>query len=298
MIWLIGNKGMLGSEIAKQLSDNSIEYIGTDREVDITSLEAVLNFAAGKPIDWIINCAAYTAVDKAEDDIPLAKKLNFNGPRNIAQAAKKIGAKVIHISTDYVFSGIGDTPFTEEDKAAPQGVYGYTKYLGELEVSEQTAEHYILRTAWLYGFDGNNFVYTMTKAMNARSAVKVVNDQQGSPTSAVDLASVILNIIAADKAGAPIPYGIYHCTDLGEISWWDFANTIYALGKKYGRITEACTINPCTTAEYPTLAKRPQYSVLSKDKIQKALNITLPQWEESLERFIQSSRFEIPGGAK
>jgi dTDP-4-dehydrorhamnose reductase len=290
MIWLIGNKGMLGSEIAKQLNDNSINFIGTDQDVDITNLEVLLSFAENRNITWIINCAAYTAVDKAEDDIPFVKKLNINGPRNIAQTAKKIGAKLIHVSTDYVFKGEGDRPFTEEDKAAPQSVYGYTKYLGELEVSENTSEFYILRTSWLYGFDGNNFVYTMTKAMNARDSVKVVNDQEGSPTCAVNLASIIIKMITEENQ---ILYGVYHCTDLGEITWWDFAKKIYEFGKKYGRITHDCAINPCTTAEYPTAAKRPAYSVLSKDKIQKALNITLPQWEESLELFIKSDRFRM-----
>jgi dTDP-4-dehydrorhamnose reductase len=290
MIWLIGNKGMLGSEIAKQLNDNNIDFVGTDQDVDITNLESLLKFAENKNIEWIINCAAYTAVDKAEADIPLAKKLNINGPRNIAQTAKKIGAKLIHISTDYVFKGEGDHPFAEEDKVAPQGVYGYTKYLGELEIAENFSEYYILRTAWLYGFDGNNFVYTMTKAMNTRDAVKVVNDQKGSPTCAVDLASVIIKVITTQNT---IPYGIYHCTNLGEITWWDFANKIYELGKKHNRITHDCVINPCTTAEYPTAAKRPAYSVLSKDKIQKALSITLPKWEENLESFIKSDRFKI-----
>ncbi len=293
MIWLIGSKGMLGSEIAKQLADNNIEYIGTDRELDITNLETLLFFAKGRCIEWIINSAAYTAVDKAEDDIPLAKKLNLNGPRNIAQIAKKIGAKLIHISTDYVFSGVSDKPFAEEDKAAPQSVYGYTKYLGELEVAENVSEYYIIRTAWLYGVDGPNFVYTMTKLMNTQDAIKVVNDQKGSPTCAVDLASVILKVIAINQSGNTVPYGIYHCTDLGEITWWDFANKIYELGKKYERITNDCTINPCAAAEYPTAAKRPVYSVLSKDKIQKALNVKLPQWDESLELFIKDSRFEI-----
>lgn len=291
MIWLIGNKGMLGCEIEKQLSKNNIACIGTDREVDITNPESLLSFAENKNIEWIINCAAYTAVDKAEDDIPMAKKLNVNGSRNTARTAKKIGAKFIHISTDYVFNGIGNKPFTEEDKPSPKSVYGYTKYFGELEIAEEMSEYYILRTAWLYGFDGNNFVYTMTKLMNSRNEIKVVNDQKGSPTCAAGLASVILKIIEADKN--TIPYGIYHCTDLGEITWYDFANKIYELGKKYGRITNDCTINSCTTAEYPTAAKRPEYSVLGKDKIQNALNMKLPDWEESLEVFVKSERFEI-----
>ena len=318
MIWLIGCNGMLGKEIAKQLTDNRISWVGTDRDVDITNPEELLNFAdshdssAGRTgkaasngsvpgkIDWIINCAAYTAVDKAESDAELARKLNEEGPRNIARAARHIGAKLIHISTDYVFDGTASSPYTEEMEKQPIGVYGVTKAAGEDAVAKEMTQYYIIRTAWLYGFDGHNFVYTMTKAMNTHDAVKVVSDQKGSPTCAVDLAGVILKIIAtAENAhslfgkNSAIPYGIYQCTDLGETTWFHFTQKIYELGKKHGRITQDCTINPCTTEEYPTPAKRPAYSVLSKDKIMGALKVKLPSWETSLEKFIKSPRFEI-----
>lgn len=289
MIWLIGSKGMLGTEIARQLSENKMDFVGTDIDVDITNIDALRCFAKGKRINWIINCAAYTAVDKAESDTELADKLNNIAPGNIAKVAKEIGAKIIHISTDYVFDGTGNTPRTEDMPIAPIGVYGVTKAAGEKSVIENTKDYYILRTAWLYCWHGKNFVYTMIRAMNTHDAVKVVADQKGTPTFAGDLADVILKIIEKGN----VPYGIYHCTDLGEITWYDFTVEIKKQGIEAGWITNKdCVVNQCTTDEYPTPAKRPAYSVLDKTKIQKALGITLPQWQESLNKFLTSSLFE------
>lgn len=318
MIWLIGSKGMLGSEIARQLTEKHISWVGSDRDVDISDPQALLNFAdshdtsAGctgrtasngkvpEKITWVINCAAYTAVDKAESDAELAKILNEDGPRNIARATRKIGAKLIHISTDYVFDGTGSVPYTETMEKKPLGMYGVTKAAGEDAVEKEMTQYYILRTAWLYGFDGKNFVYTMTKLMNDRDALNVVSDQKGTPTCAMDLAAAIIKIIeTSDKAPglfgkkSAIPYGVYHFTNLGETTWFEFARRIYELGKRFGRIQSDCSVNPCTTEEYPTPAKRPAYSVLDKSKIQNALRIKIPSWEESLEKFIKSPRFEI-----
>ena len=289
MIWLIGCKGMLGTEIARQLTENEIDFTGTDIDVDITSPEALESFAVGKDISYIINCSAYTAVDKAESDEELAKKLNEDGPENIASLAKKINARMIHISTDYVFDGTGSVPYTEDMPIAPLGVYGRTKAAGENAVRKSLENHYIIRTAWLYGWAGKNFVYTMIKAMNAHDSVKVVADQKGTPTFAGDLASVIIKIINKGD----VPFGTYHCTDLGEITWWDFTNEIKKEALELGLLTNAsCTVNPCKTEEYPTPAKRPSYSVLSKDKIQAALEITLPSWKESLSVFLKSPLFD------
>ena len=291
MIWLIGCKGMLGTEIARQLTENKIEFVGTDIDVDITNPKAMAEFVKDKSISYIINCSAYTAVDKAESDTEFAKKLNEDGPGNIANLADQIHAKMIHISTDYVFDGTGDTPRTEDMSVAPIGVYGVTKAAGEAAVRQNLKEYYILRTAWLYGWAGKNFVYTMIRAMNTHEAVKVVNDQKGTPTFAGDLADVIIKIMNKET----VPYGIYHCTDLGEITWWDFTNEIKKQGIEVGWINETgkkCTVNPCTTEEYPTPAKRPAYSVLSKEKIQKTLGITLPDWKESLNVFLKSTLFD------
>ncbi len=313
MIWLIGCKGMLGSEVAKQLDEKKLPWVGTDREVNITDPQALLDFTnkietaayfpsdlkkADRKIQWIINCAAYTNVDKAEEDTELAEKLNTIGPLNIARTARSIGAKVIHISTDYVFDGQGNQPYTEVMPKAPLGVYGRTKAAGEEAIMKEMNTYYIIRTAWLYGFDGRNFVYTMTKAMNGHDSVRVVNDQKGTPTYAPDLASVILRFIEKSdnaksffgKNSAPA-YGIYHFTNEGATTWFDFTKEIYRLGRKFGRITQECTVNPCTTEEYGANVQRPAYSVLSKEKISKALKLKIPEWQNSLEKFMKSERF-------
>lgn len=291
MVWLIGCKGMLGTEIARQLKNSNIDYIGTDIDVDITKLEVLEDFANKNPkIDWIINCSAYTAVDKAEDDKDFANLLNNIGPKNISSVAKKINAKMIHISTDYVFDGTETTPYTEDMDVKPIGVYGQTKADGEKSVIDSGCEYYIFRTAWLYGYDGKNFVYTMLKLMESKQALSVVSDQKGTPTFAGDLANCVIKTITSKNQ---IPCGIYHCTDLGEITWYDFACEIYKQGKATGKLSNECKINPCSTDEFPTKAKRPAYSVLSKEKIQQTLGIALPMWNESLNVFMNSPLFSI-----
>ena len=296
MIWLVGCNGMLGTEVSLQLTEKKIDFIATGHEVDITDFSAVVSFAMekiGKNIDFIINCAAYTNVDKAESEPDLAKIVNEKGAENLARFANKIHATLIHISTDYVFDGSGNLTLTEDALIAPIGVYGKTKADGEIAVQKQLVEHYIIRTAWLYGWAGKNFVYTMIRAMNSRDSINVVNDQKGSPTFAGDLADVILKIIEAARNSKKIPYGIYHYTDLGEISWYDFACEIKKQGMKLGLIkNQKCDIIPCITEEYLTPAKRPEYSVLSKEKIQKALSIEIPVWQESLREFLSSPFFD------
>ena len=314
MIWLIGCKGMLGSEVAKQLDEKKLPWIGTGHEVDITDPQALLDFTnkietaayfpselkkADRKIQWIINCAGYTNVDKAEEEPELAEKLNSIGPLNIARTARSIGVKLIHISTDYVFDGQGREPYTEDMTKAALGVYGSTKAAGEDAIMQAMNTYYIIRTAWLYGASGNNFVYTMTKLMNSRNEIRVVNDQKGSPTYAPDLAAAIIRLIEKNdnaksffgKNSVP-SYGIYNFTDDGEISWYDFAREIYRLGRKHGRIKQECKIEACSSAEYETKAKRPAYSVLSKEKISKTLKIKIPDWDKSLEKFIKSDRFD------
>ena len=317
MIWVIGHKGMLGSELASQLSSSKIPWVGSDSDVDITDIEALDAFAQSHDtsanrtggsvakkvvppkITWVINCAAWTNVDGAEDNKEKAASLNETGPRNIARVARKIGAKLIHISTDYVFDGTSSVPYTEEDKRCPLGVYGDTKAKGEIAIEKEMTQYYILRTAWMFGFAGKNFVYTMVNAMNKGQSVQVVNDQRGTPTFTADLASTILKIISvSDDAhhlfgrGSPIPYGIYHFTNAGETTWYDFAKKIYELSRKYKKVTQQCTVNPCTSEEFVTKCKRPSYSVLDKAKIQSALKIKIPSWEDALERFIKSDKFK------
>jgi len=314
MVWLIGCKGMLGTEIAFQLKQNKIPFIGTDKEVDITDISALERFIknvetesyfhseqltrAQRQIKWIINCSAYTNVEKAEEDVELATALNTTGPQNIARVARNIGAKLIHISTDYVFNGKGTAPYKEDCAREPLGVYGKTKAEGEIAIQKEMSQFYIIRTAWLYGFDGKNFVYTMTNLMNSKEEIKVVNDQKGSPTCAVDLAEVVLKFIQKSekaksffgKNSAP-SYGIYHFTNEGETTWFDFAQEINRLGIKHQRINNNCKVQPCTSAEFAAKVERPTYSVLDKSKITKEFKMKIPAWEVSLEKFIKSGRF-------
>ncbi len=318
MVWLIGSQGMLGKEVANLLTQNKIKWIGTDRDVDITDPNQLDSFAdshditstqtgnavslgkTSEKICWVVNCSGYTNVNKAEEEPELAAAINEVGVRNITRTTRRIGAKLIHISTDYVFDGTAKEPYTEDMKKNPLGVYGKTKADGENAIQKEMTQYYILRTAWLYGFEGKNFVYTMTNAMNTRSEVKVVNDQKGSPTFACDLAATICKIIeSSDKSKHlfstthALPYGIYNYTNSGETSWFGFATKIYELGRKYNRITQECTVSPCSSEEFPSPVKRPEYSVLSKNKIQNLLHVKIPSWEESLEKFMKSERFEI-----
>jgi len=286
MIWLVGNRGMLGTELSLVLENEKTSFIGTDREVDITDLKILKEFVKNHSIEWIINCAAYTAVDKAEDDRDFCKVLNETGPMNIGKTAKEINAKVIHISTDYVFNGKGNKPYTEEDDTDPIGVYGTTKRDGETKLMHENEKSYIVRTAWLYGKHGPNFVKTMLRLMNEKESVSVVNDQKGSPTWAYDLAVTIAEIMIQSNNGKTIPYGIYHYTNEGEIAWFDFANEIYKQAKDKGILTKNCDVKPCTSAEFPAKVTRPAYSVLDKSKIKNTLSFNIPAWNESLNDFL------------
>ncbi|GAB1482753.1 dTDP-4-dehydrorhamnose reductase [Treponema sp.] len=286
MIWLIGNRGMLGTELSEALEHAGLPFLGTDREVSILDEKALVDFAEGKAITWIINCAAYTAVDKAEDEGELCRALNALGPANIARTAQKIGASLLHISTDYVFSGDASRPYTEDDPVSPSGVYGKTKADGESAALAACQRTVIVRTAWLYGRHGPNFVYTMLRLMKEKEIIGVVADQRGSPTWARDLSNAILAIV---KSGSP-QYGVFHFTNLGEITWHDFAVEIKWLGRSLSLLEKDCQIKALSTAEYPTKARRPAYSVLSKDKIQAAYGIKIPLWKESLEMFLKEEK--------
>ncbi|MDR0456006.1 MAG: dTDP-4-dehydrorhamnose reductase [Treponema sp.] len=288
-IWLIGNKGMLGTELSLLLEKSGLPFVGTDCEIDITDTAALEQFAKKQSVGWIINCAAYTAVDRAEEDAENCRRLNTLGAGNIATCAKSIGARLIHISTDYVFDGNGNRPYREDDATNPIGVYGLTKREGELAILENNPRSYIIRTAWLYGRHGNNFVHTMLRLMNERDEIKVVNDQRGSPTWTFDLASAVLAFIKNVDAGKDIPFGIYHYTNEGNITWFDFAKEIFRQGREGGQIVKDCAVKPCTSAEYPAKVKRPVYSMLDKSKIKAALGIEVPAWEKSLTEFLKSN---------
>jgi dTDP-4-dehydrorhamnose reductase len=290
VIWLLGSKGMLGSELSLVLEQRGLAWVGTGREVDIaqpTALDAFLE-QQREPVTWLVNCAAYTAVDQAEDEPAACRRLNVDGPATIAKAARRIGARVLHFSTDYVFNGKGTAPYKEADPTDPVGIYGLTKRDGEDALLASHEASYILRTAWLYGRQGRNFVRTMLRLMNEREEVRVVNDQRGSPTWTQDLAETAVNLIMRADNGKPVNYGIYHYTNEGAISWFDFAEAIYAQGKKLGLISGDCAVRPCSTSEYPTRAARPAYSVLDTGRIKQALGIAIPRWDASLKRCLET----------
>ena len=275
-ILITGANGMLAkSVISKLKSDN--ELICTDADkLDITNKEAVVSAVEKLNPEYIINCAAYTAVDKAEENYDLAEKVNADGPGNLAYAANLVGATLVHISTDYVFSGELDVQksYKETDEVGPVTVYGITKLHGEEQVQKNTDKYYIFRTAWLYG-DGNNFVRTMLKLGKEKEEVSVVADQHGSPTYAEDLASII-----AEAINKKIPYGIYHSTNQGFTTWYEFTKKIYELAKI------DCKIKPVTSEEFVRPAKRPKNSQLSKEKLLKE-NISIPSWEDGLARYLK-----------
>jgi dTDP-4-dehydrorhamnose reductase len=289
MIWIIGNKGMLGQELSGLLTAQGIEQVGSDREVSILDPEALAGFAnavqsEGRRLSAIVNCAAYTAVDKAEDEPERAHALNAVGPEHIARLAQRLGARFLHISTDYVFDGKASRPYREDDPTGPTGVYGKTKEEGEKRVIAACPKAIIIRTAWLYGRHGPNFVYTMVRLMRERTDLGVVADQRGTPTWAYDLAGAISTIL---RAAAPEP-GIYHFTNEGETTWYAFACEIYRQARALGLLDHDVTIRPLTTDQYPTKATRPAYSVLSKEKIKRTFGLSIPDWRHSLMKFLGS----------
>ena len=273
-ILITGCNGQLGNEMQLlEASHPQHTYFNTDvAELDITNQDAIEAFVNENQIDGIVNCAAYTAVDKAEENEELCTKLNAEAPAYLAAAIGKRGGWMIQISTDYVFDGTQHTPYTEEADTCPNSVYGKTKLVGELNVQKFCAQSMIIRTAWLYSTFGNNFVKTMIRLGKEKPELGVIFDQIGTPTYARDLA---VAIFAAIEQG--IVPGIYHFSNEGVISWYDFTKAIHRIA---GITT--CHVRPLHTSEYPTPAKRPHYSVLDKTKIKQTYNIEVPYWEESL----------------
>ena len=284
MIWLIGNRGILGTDVEALVQQNKMPYLASDKEVDITDQEQLQRFVSDKPISWIINCSAYTAVDKAEDESELAFRINADGPRNIAKIAKDKGAKLIHISTDYVFDGTKEEAYTETDSPNPLGIYGKSKLRGEINITEVLDEYFIIRTAWLYGKHGNNFVYTMLRLFKERDEVRIVGDQFGSPTHAPDLADVILTIINLNSNN----FGIYHFSNEGKISWYNFACEIYRKAQEQKLLNKEVYIRKIATEEYPTKVQRPQNSCLAKEKIKNTFHIPIRPWQAGLQDFFEA----------
>lgn len=276
-ILVTGANGQLGSEIKYLSKFHNINFTFTDiEELDITSMDEIEGFFSSQEFGYIINCAAYTAVDKAEEEKEEADLANHIAVKNLAVMSSKFNAKLIHISTDFVFDGSSSIPFTEEDKTNPVSVYGKTKLAGEKAVLKHGSEVIIIRTSWLYSSFGNNFVKTMIGLTKKRNSIGIVFDQLGTPTYARDLAEAILNIINSQD----FLTGVYHYSNEGVASWYDFTKAIVEIaGIK-------CSIDPIETYQYPTPAKRPAYSILNKAKIKKAYNMEIPYWKTSLEKCI------------
>ena len=290
-ILVTGANGQLGNEmriVSRRSADRYVftdvaDFPGNDTvHLDITDVEAVKTIISQYDIDIIVNCAAYTNVDKAETDIDACRLLNAKAPENLAVAIREEGGLLIHISTDYVFGGVVyDAPLNEDTPTSPTGVYGLTKLEGEEMIRRSGSRHIIIRTSWLYSEFGRNFVKTMLALTSSKPSLKVVNDQTGTPTYALDLASAIFDIIENRKAEDH--EGIYHYSNEGVCTWYEFARTI----AEYAGNDE-CEISPCTSEEYPSPVRRPSYSVLDKTRIKKAFGMSVPHWTDSLKKCLNN----------
>lgn len=278
-ILVTGVKGQLGYDVMKVLAERKIEAVGADiEEFDITDLDTTRRFITKHRPDAVIHCSAYTAVDKAEENKDLCRKVNAEGPRNIATVCKEIGAKMVYISTDYVFPGTGDRFYEVDDPTGPLSEYGKTKLDGELAVKELLTRYFIVRISWVFGVNGNNFVKTMLRLGKERSEINVVCDQIGSPTYTADLAPLLCDMVVTDK------YGTYHATNEGVCSWAEFTQEIFRLA---GYNTK---VNPIPSSQYPTKAVRPLNSRMSKSELDRQGFKRLPEWQDAVERYVNLMR--------
>lgn len=275
-ILVTGYNGQLGFDVIKELRSRSIDCKGVDRDdFDITDRDETVKFIENYAPDAVVHCAAYTAVDRAEEDEKNCRKVNVDGSENIAIACEKLGAKMLYVSTDYVYGGAGEKPFEPTDETDPKNVYGRTKLEGEKAVMKHCDRFFIVRTSWVFGINGNNFVKTMLKLGNEKDELNVVCDQIGSPTYTPDLARLICDLIVTDK------YGIYHGTNENYCSWADFAAEIMRLGNR------KAGVNPVSSDEYPVKAERPHNSRLSKKCLDDIGIDRLPTWQDALKRFLK-----------
>lgn len=274
-VLVTGVKGQLGYDVVCELEKRGLEAVGVDiEEMDITDAESVDRVLRQSAPDAVIHCAAYTAVDAAEENEALCRRVNADGTRNIAKVCRELDIKMIYISTDYVFSGQGERPWEPEDERDPQSVYGQTKYEGELAVQELLEKYFIVRIAWVFGVNGKNFVRTMLKLSESHDTITVVNDQFGSPTYTYDLARLLVDMVQTEK------YGIYHATNEGICSWYDFACAIF---REAGI---SMNVKPVSSAEYGAKASRPANSRMSKEKLTENGFERLPTWQDALKRYL------------
>lgn len=276
-ILVTGARGQLGTDLMNELEKQGLEGVGVDiAEMDITDAKACMDVICGANVDAVIHCAAYTAVDSAEDNVELCRKINGEGTRNVAQACKAADVKMMYISTDYVFDGKGTRPWEPDDHRDPLNVYGQTKYEGELAIEELLDRYFTVRIAWVFGVAGNNFIKTMLRLGRERGAVSVVDDQVGSPTYTYDLARLLVDMIQTDH------YGRYHATNEGMCSWYEFAVEIF---RQAGM--DQVTVTPVSSTEFAAKAVRPENSRMSKEKLSDNGFTRLPSWQDALSRFLQ-----------
>ncbi len=274
-VLVTGYNGQLGYDVVKRLENLNVECLGTTRkEFDLTDEMEKKKFIKNYKPDVVIHCAAYTSVDKAEEERDVCYKVNVLGTRYVAQACADIDAKIVYISTDYIFDGEGERPFEAADKPNPINYYGQTKFQGELEVRKSTSRYFTIRISWVFGLNGNNFVKTMLKLGKKKEELNVVSDQIGSPTYTYDLAKLISDMIFTEK------YGTYHATNEGYCSWYEFACEIFSI------LGIDILVNPIKTEEYPTKAKRPKNSRLSKESLELNEFNRLPNWKDALKRYL------------
>lgn len=286
-VLVTGAKGQLGRDLMNELTRQGLEGIGVDiEEMDITDPDKCRSVIGQANVDAVIHCAAYTAVDAAEDQKELCQKINGQGTRNVAEACSRAGVKLMYISTDYVFDGQGTRPWEPDDERAPLNVYGQTKYEGELAIEELMDEYFIVRIAWVFGAAGKNFIKTMLRLGKEKGAVSVVNDQIGSPTYTYDLARLLVDMIQTER------YGRYHATNEGECSWYEFACEIF---RQAGL---AVQVTPVTSEAFAAKAKRPANSRMSKEKLTENGFARLPAWQDALRRFLDVIKEDACNGSK
>ena len=282
-VLVTGSNGQVGYCLVQQLRQQNADFLALDRDqLDITQRQAVWQTVSDYRPDVIINAAAYTAVDKAESEVEQAFAINRDGAAYLAEAAQQIGAAMLHISTDYVFDGQATQPYTETDATAPQGVYGQSKLAGEQAVLAACSRSIILRTAWVFGEHGHNFVKTMLRLGRERDSLGIVSDQHGAPTYAGDIAAALLHIAHHITQGKPTEYGIYHFSGKPYVSWYQFAEAIFQQAQQQGILANTPQLLAIATPDYPTPAKRPANSCLQLDKIQQAFGISPSDWQQAL----------------
>jgi len=280
-IWLVGAKGMLGRQLALEFEKRKFVFFASDQEVDICRRQSLQDFARGKKIGWMVNCAAYTAVDRAESEPEKALAINAAGVENLSRLAAELGARLIHFSSDYVFAGDQKEPYRENAQPRPFSRYGWSKWQGEIKLAAHHDAFFLFRISWLYGVYGPNFVHTMLRIFQEKETARVVNDQFGSPTYAAALAENIAGLIGADSGRC----GVYHYCDGGAITWFDFASHIMDLALEFGMIPKKIPLVAVSTSAYPTAAVRPRYSVLDSGKAVRELGFQVRDWRMNLKCF-------------